>query len=221
LYKSKSLADYVIEHFKDEKSGLFFYTSDLDESLITRKMELSDNVIPASNSSFAKSLFKLGKYFYNEEYQKSKDTYSKGMEVAENIRMWPSYAYMYEISKARAMVRNNEKHIELGLLSGYVAKNKLKLINGRMRRYIGEILLTIDDQHMSDAEGWIQKAIAADERNGVMFELGMDFALYAELFRRKEDRSKAKENQAKAINIFKECGADGWVEKYEKKMSAL
>ena len=31
-------------------------------------MELSDNVIPASNSSFAKSLFKLGKYFYNEEY---------------------------------------------------------------------------------------------------------------------------------------------------------
>ena len=60
-----------------------------------------------------------------------------------------------------------------------------------------------------------------DERNGVMFELGMDFALYAELFRRKEDRSKAKENLAKAINIFKECGADGWVEKYEKKLSAL
>jgi hypothetical protein len=49
----------------------------------------------------------------------------------------------------------------------------------------------------------------------------MDFALYAELFRRKEDRSKAKENLAKAINIFKECGADGWVEKYEKKLSAL
>ena len=68
LYKSKSLADYVIEHFKDEKSGLFFYTSDLDDSLIIRKMELSDNVIPASNSSLAKSLFKLGKYFYNEIY---------------------------------------------------------------------------------------------------------------------------------------------------------
>ena len=68
LYKSKSLADYVIEHFKDEKSGLFFYTSDLGESLITRKMELSDNVIPASNSSMAKSFFMLAKYFYNENY---------------------------------------------------------------------------------------------------------------------------------------------------------
>jgi uncharacterized protein YyaL (SSP411 family) len=32
-------------------------------------MELSDNVIPASNSSLAKGLFKLGNYFYNKEYK--------------------------------------------------------------------------------------------------------------------------------------------------------
>lgn len=68
LYTSKTLVDYVIVHFKDEKSGLFFYTSDLDESLITRKMEISDNVIPASNSSLAKSLFVLEKYFFSENY---------------------------------------------------------------------------------------------------------------------------------------------------------
>jgi uncharacterized protein YyaL (SSP411 family) len=68
LYKAKKSADYVIKHFKDDDSGLFYYTADLDDALITRKMELSDNVIPASNSSFAKALFKLGNYFYNEEY---------------------------------------------------------------------------------------------------------------------------------------------------------
>jgi hypothetical protein len=33
--------------------------------------------------------------------------------------------------------------------------------------------------------------------------------------------SKAKENQNKAIEIFKECGADGWVEKYKKDLAAL
>ena len=54
-----------------------------------------------------------------------------------------------------------------------------------------------------------------------MFELGRDCALYAELFKRKEDRSKAKENIAKAIEILKECGADGWVEKYEKELAKL
>jgi uncharacterized protein YyaL (SSP411 family) len=69
LYKAKTLTDYVILHFKDYESGLFYYTSDLDDSLITRKMELSDNVIPASNSSLAKGLFKLGNYFYNKEYK--------------------------------------------------------------------------------------------------------------------------------------------------------
>jgi uncharacterized protein YyaL (SSP411 family) len=69
LYKAKTLTDFVIKHFKDDESSLFYYTSDLDDSLITRKMELSDNVIPASNSSLAKGLFKLGNYFYNKEYK--------------------------------------------------------------------------------------------------------------------------------------------------------
>ena len=69
IYKAKTLTDYVIKHFKDSESGLFYYTSDLDDSLIARKMELSDNVIPASNSSLAKGLSKLGNYFYNKEYK--------------------------------------------------------------------------------------------------------------------------------------------------------
>jgi uncharacterized protein YyaL (SSP411 family) len=69
LYKAKTLTNYVIKHFKDDSSGFFYYTSDLDDSLITRKMELSDNVIPASNSSLAKGLFMLGNYFYNKKYK--------------------------------------------------------------------------------------------------------------------------------------------------------
>ena len=48
-----------------------------------------------------------------------------------------------------------------------------------------------------------------------MWQLGMDFALYADLFKRKGDKSKAKEKLARGIDILKECGADGWVDKYE------
>jgi hypothetical protein len=107
------------------------------------------------------------------------------------------------------------------LLYSYAPKNKFKLLDGRMRRYIGEILLNIDDQHISDTESWVKKAIEADKRNGVMFELGNDYALYAELFKRKGDQSKAKENLNKVIEIFKECGADGWVKKAEKELAAL
>ena len=57
-----------IVYFEDKKTGLFYFTSDEDTALIARKMELSDNVIPASNSSIAKSLFRLGHHLGNEKY---------------------------------------------------------------------------------------------------------------------------------------------------------
>ena len=55
----------------------------------------------------------------------------------------------------------------------------------------------------------------------MMWQLAKDYTLYAELFKRKGDLSKARENLSKAIEIFKECGADGWVEKYEKELATL
>jgi len=68
LVQSQKLTTYVIDHFYDSSSGMFYYTSDTDPTLIARKMEISDNVIPSSNSEMAKNLFILGRYFYNEDY---------------------------------------------------------------------------------------------------------------------------------------------------------
>ena len=65
---SKELADYSIQNFHDAKTGLFYFTSQKDQPLITRNYELSDNVIPASNSVMAHNLFKLSKYFGEEEF---------------------------------------------------------------------------------------------------------------------------------------------------------
>jgi hypothetical protein len=53
----------------------------------------------------------------------------------------------------------------------------------------------------------------------MVFHVGKDYALYADLFKRKGGRSKAEENLYKAIEIFKGCGADGWVRKYEEEMA--
>lgn len=68
LMEAKLLITYVFEHFYDENSSLFFFTSDKDALLITRKREIQDNVIPASNSSVAKSLYILSFYFAQEKY---------------------------------------------------------------------------------------------------------------------------------------------------------
>ena len=51
--------------------------------------------------------------------------------------------------------------------------------------------------------------------------MGRDYALYAEWFKRNGDRPKARENLGRAIEILKECGADGWVESIEKELIAL
>ena len=52
-------------------------------------------------------------------------------------------------------------------------------------------------------------------RYGMQLNLAKAYALYAEWFKRKGNPSKARENLSTAIEILKECGADGWVEMYE------
>ena len=116
---------------------------------------------------------------------------------------------------------NNDKVLNLDALNEYAEQNKVKLFEGHMKRGIGEILMNISDDRMVESEHWIQKAIEADQRNKTMFHLGKDYALYADLFKRKGDRLKARENLGKAIELFKECGADGWVEKYEKELAEI
>ncbi len=68
LQQAQKLAEYTLAHFYDDQSGMFFYTSDKDPGLIARKMELSDNVIPSSNSAMGRNLYLLGVYFDKPEY---------------------------------------------------------------------------------------------------------------------------------------------------------
>ena len=57
---SKELAQYTLVHFFDKESGMFFYTSNTNHELSVRQKEVSDNVIPASNSQMAINLYNLG-----------------------------------------------------------------------------------------------------------------------------------------------------------------
>jgi class 3 adenylate cyclase/tetratricopeptide (TPR) repeat protein len=160
-------------------------------------------------------------YFEMGDLSRSKEHYEKESWVLEDSRSFPSWANLGKIGVTRSKVMNKEKDVNLESLYALSRNNKMKVVEGWVQRYIGEILLNIDDQHISEAEHWIQKAIEADQRNRMMFHLGKDYALYADLFKRKGDRSKARQNLGRAIEIFKECGADGWVEKGEKELASF
>jgi tetratricopeptide (TPR) repeat protein len=166
--------------------------------------------------------FFLGEtYFEVGDFQRSTEHYEKGILALERNRQFASWAGFGKVVLARSKVMNKEKDVDFESLYAHSRNNKMRATEGWIQRYIGEILLNIDDKHMSEAENWIQKAIEADQKNRTMFQLGKDYALYAELFKRKGDRLKAQENLGRAIEILKECGADGWVEKYEKELAKL
>lgn len=68
LSKALELTENTIANFYSEKNHMFYYSSNLTSSLITRKMEIFDNVIPSSNSQMAINLFKLSQYYEKPDY---------------------------------------------------------------------------------------------------------------------------------------------------------
>ena len=160
-------------------------------------------------------------YLDRRQYRKAIDCYSKAIYLYESNSFLPSASYFCKMQSTRANVMNNEKDINLNQIFSYYQDNRLKIQQGWMPQCIGEILLNVDDQHIREAEDWVRKAIEADEKNGTIFSLGSDYALYAELLQRKGDLTEAKEKLNKAIEIYRECGADGWLKKAQDDLAKI
>ncbi len=68
LYKAEEYVKYAQDHFYDDQSKGFFFTSDEDDPLIVRDQDWNDNVIPCGNSVMAENLIKLGTLLYKQAY---------------------------------------------------------------------------------------------------------------------------------------------------------
>jgi tetratricopeptide (TPR) repeat protein len=223
LRAAEESGDIMSKGYVYSSHGIFCYARGLFEEAerhLLKGIEFCERINEKGWKAIA-HLFLGETYFEMGNFPSAKDQYEKVCGLLEHTRLIPSFVDFVKIGGARSKVMNNEKDVDLESLYAHSRNNKIKVAEGWIQRYIGEILLNIDDQHISEAEHWIQKAIEADQRNRMMFHLGKDYALYAELFKRKGERPKARENLGKAIEILKECGADGWVEKYEKELSSL
>ena len=147
LKKAEGLLEYANKHFYDEKSGMYYYTSDEDPALIARKMEVSDNVIPSSNSEMAKNLFLIGRYTYNEKYfEMSKTMANNVKESAINgASYYGNWAVLmswlngetYDVSivgkdceKLRKQI--NEHYLPNVFLSGGMEEGDNSLLQGKL-----------------------------------------------------------------------------------------
>ncbi len=143
---SEELTTYVFQHFYDPEKLLFYFTSDIDFKLITRKIEYNDNVIPASNSIMAKNLFLLYHYTDNKKYlDTSKDMlHSIQPQIAEygaGFSNWLDVMLNYSenfyeivvvgkdiLSKTKEL---NTNYIPNKLLAGSNAPSEAPLLKGR------------------------------------------------------------------------------------------
>ena len=160
-------------------------------------------------------------YFEKGDFIKSKESFKKCIQFLGRDKLLQSFSWLAKAGVAKSMLMNRDGVMDLEILYTFPQKNRLKILEGWIANYISEFLLNLDNPEIIKAEQWILKAIDADKRNNMMFRLGKDYALYATLLKRKGAGQEAKEILVKGIKIFKACGAEGWVEKYEKKLSAF
>lgn len=122
LNEANNLTTYTIKHFYNHQNSLFYFTREDADDIIARKMEIGDNVIPASNSSMAKSLFLLGKYFNNSKYEQIAFQMLKNVEAD-----LPKYVFSY--SNWAILLLNQSNNFYEVAITGNEANAKLDELN--------------------------------------------------------------------------------------------
>ncbi|MFZ1451519.1 MAG: thioredoxin domain-containing protein [Ferruginibacter sp.] len=156
LMEADKITGYAFEHFFDTTSGMFFYTHNQYADLIARKMELSDNVIPSSNSEMAKNLFLLGHFFNKVEYiSKAKQMLiNVEADVQRNIYFYANWGMLqalftgplYEVAIMGADYKNKRQQVDEhylpnvillgGNTAGKLALLENKIVEGQTMIYV-------------------------------------------------------------------------------------
>ncbi len=88
LFSAEKFTEIALRDYYDVQNSLFYYTANSQSDLITRTIEIHDNVMPASNSVMAKNLFRLAGLLEKPEYlQIAQNMLDK---VVRNISDYPS-----------------------------------------------------------------------------------------------------------------------------------
>jgi len=159
LKTAKQLTDYSFDHFYDEKSKMFFFTSDKDKKLISRKIEVEDNVISSSNSIMANNLFKLGHYYSNKNYSENarimlnnvkENSIRYGLGGSNWLNLYANLiGEFYEIAIVgedahKKLFEINQRFIPNKLIIGSTTESNLPLLEYKYTKNVTTIYVCID-----------------------------------------------------------------------------
>ncbi|MDX2284586.1 MAG: thioredoxin domain-containing protein [Bacteroidia bacterium] len=147
LHAAAGLAETVLARFEDPETGFFFFTSDESEVVVRRKLEIQDDVIPASNAAMAHVLHSLGLLLDRPAWRERAQALLHGMQ--EEVRKSPAWhahwaalalklaAPHYEVActgpGALRMRLELEQHYHPNrIFAGAAAESELPLLQGRL-----------------------------------------------------------------------------------------
>jgi tetratricopeptide (TPR) repeat protein len=159
--------------------------------------------------------------FEHGQYAQSMIYYEQMGRYLQQGRCIPSMMRMADLGAARCKVLLGSKDVDLLHLKAVQEKNQLRVYEGWHHRLIAEILMNMGGHHVPEAHFWIRKGIEADERNGTKFHLAAGHVLLSRLHNIQANFGQARAQLGTAIEIMQQCGADGWVERYQKTLSEM
>ncbi len=140
LLKARSLTDFVITHFTEEKSGFFYYTPDFQHDIILRKKEVYDGATPSGNAVMMENLNYLSIVFDNQKWQKLLKRLIGSLENAI-IKHPTSFAVWASVLQTVVM---GQKEI---IITGHRAKSYLDQIN---RRFLPNKIVQAAETNLAD-----------------------------------------------------------------------
>ena len=124
------LTETAFNDFYDEQKSIFYFTASQQQDLITRTIEIHDNVIPSSNSVMAKNLFRLSYLLDQPDYLK---TAQKMLNlVTANMADYPSgYSNWSQL-----VLDLTENHFEVAI----VGENAISLLKELQKSYLPHVI---------------------------------------------------------------------------------
>tara|TARA_Y100000746_G_scaffold71904_1_gene59908 strand:+ start:6050 stop:8071 length:2022 start_codon:yes stop_codon:yes gene_type:complete len=126
LNTADGLMKYTYDNFYNTETNMFFFTSKLDDKLISRTVEFRDNVIPSSNSIMANNLFKLSHYYDSSKYLNT--SLSMVKNISDQIEVYPNGFSNW----MNLMLNLNKNFYEIAI----VGDNAIKKINELNKNYL-------------------------------------------------------------------------------------
>ncbi|BBE19438.1 thymidylate kinase [Aquipluma nitroreducens] len=130
LNLAQQLTKITFQEFYDEQKSIFYFTASQQQDLITRTIEVHDNVIPSSNSVMAKNLFRLSYLLDRPDYlETAQKMFST---VSGNMADYPSgYSNWSQL-----MLDLTGNHFEVAI----IGENAISLLNEFQKNYLPHVI---------------------------------------------------------------------------------